>query len=269
MRDQVFISYCQQDRACLQRLQVHLAPLVRRGLLHLWDDTRIQPGERGQDQIAAALRRAKVAVLLVSADYFAADDIAKGELAVLLKAAESRELRLLWVPVRASLHQLSELAPYKAAHTPEQPLAQLPEAEQEAALVQVCRQILDVQSGDLAGAAQPPWRRRVLLAAVAALLLVLGGAIAYRSTHRTLVVAHQPAASSPPPASDLVVAPTSSKAAQPGQVEQEIEGHVKVKGAHAAVQRVTGGAGVEVKQVIKGDVVLEGDGSSSQDVRIK
>ena len=68
-RDQVFISYSQQDSHWLERLQTVLKPLQRQGMLDVWADTRIQPGQVRKEKIQQALARAKVAVLLVSPDF--------------------------------------------------------------------------------------------------------------------------------------------------------------------------------------------------------
>ena len=42
----VFVCYSHEDKKWLKRLQVHLKPMVRDGDIDLWDDTRIQPGDR-------------------------------------------------------------------------------------------------------------------------------------------------------------------------------------------------------------------------------
>ena len=76
----VFISYCHRDTAWLDRLKIHLRPLVRRTSLDLWDDSRISPGQAWQKEIAGALARADVAILLVSADFLASDFIVNNEL---------------------------------------------------------------------------------------------------------------------------------------------------------------------------------------------
>ena len=39
IRHKVFVSYSHKDETLLQRLQVHLKPLERGGLVELWDDT--------------------------------------------------------------------------------------------------------------------------------------------------------------------------------------------------------------------------------------
>ena len=100
-RTKVFISYSHNDREWLDRLQVHVKPLVREGL-EIWDDTRIMPGARWNDEIQSALDAAKVAVLLVSADFLASDYIADTELSALLAAAEHEGAVILPVIISSS-----------------------------------------------------------------------------------------------------------------------------------------------------------------------
>jgi len=44
-RNQVFISYSHQDKAALERLKVHLKPLMQENRLDVWDDTQIKAGD--------------------------------------------------------------------------------------------------------------------------------------------------------------------------------------------------------------------------------
>src|ERR1043166_7664288 len=86
-RTSIFVSYSHQDIEWLTRLRVHLRPLERVHPIEIWDDTRINPGADWLKEIQTALQLAKVAVLLISADFLASEFISTNELPRLLDAA--------------------------------------------------------------------------------------------------------------------------------------------------------------------------------------
>ena len=143
-RTKVFISYSHQDTRWLERLQVHLKPLERKGIVERWDDTCIKSGIRWQKEIEQALASAKVAVLLVSADFLASDFIAQHELPPLLRAAEQDGARILPVIVGSCLFDKEpDLAQFQAVNTLDKPLKALNEADQDKLLLSVAEAIDD------------------------------------------------------------------------------------------------------------------------------
>ncbi len=130
-RTKVFISYSHRDIEFLQRLQVHLAFEVRSGRVDLWDDTRIAPGAQWQAEIDRALQAARVAVLLVSADFLASESIMLNELQPLLSVAESEEITLLPVLLKSCLYKNTPLAQLQFVNSSLMPVISMSEAQQE------------------------------------------------------------------------------------------------------------------------------------------
>jgi len=135
-----------------------LKPLEREGVVELFVHTRIKPGQKWKGEIEAALSEARVAVLLVSADFLASDFVAHDELPPLLEAAESDGLVVLPVilaPSRfARTHSLSQ---FQAVNDPKKPLTQLDEGARETVWVELAEQIegiLEVKSPAIEAASE-------------------------------------------------------------------------------------------------------------------
>src|SRR4051794_27299185 len=94
IRTKVFISYSHAAKEGLERLKPHLKPLVREGL-DCWDDTHIRPGDDWKQEIQNALDTTQIAVLLISANFFASDFIDENELPPLLAAAQAKGVCIL------------------------------------------------------------------------------------------------------------------------------------------------------------------------------
>ena len=148
MRDQVFISYSHRDAAWLDRLQVYLAPFERHGQVRRWDDTLIAPGERWAREIGEALARAKVAVLLVSAQFLASDFIARVELPRLLGAAEDQGVTILPLVLDwCNFERMPELAQFQSVNPPSRPLETLDDVDCKAMLARLAAAVADALQG--------------------------------------------------------------------------------------------------------------------------
>jgi hypothetical protein len=123
--DQVFISYSHKDKKWLDELLTHLKPFLRDGSITCWSDRQIEAGSKWFQEIKNALKKTKVAVLLVTPDFLASDFIHEHELAPLLKEAEAGGVTILWIPVKASSYEQSAIKDYQAVIEPDRPLERM------------------------------------------------------------------------------------------------------------------------------------------------
>jgi TIR domain-containing protein len=96
----VFISYSHKDKDLLAPLIAQLKTLEQAGTLEVWADTRIDAGDKWYPEIEEAMKRAAVAVCLVSEYFLSSDFCTKQEVPFLLKRAADDGL--LIVPVLLS-----------------------------------------------------------------------------------------------------------------------------------------------------------------------
>lgn len=137
-RNRVFISYSHADASILKRILVHLKPLEKQGIIDLWVDTRVKAGEKWEDRIKGALASAKVAILLISADFLASDFIVENELPPLLAAAEQEGTKIVPVIVKPSRFlREKNLAMFQALNDPARPVLKMEEVEQEELFVRL------------------------------------------------------------------------------------------------------------------------------------
>lgn len=140
----IFISYSHKDKEYLERVRTHLKQLENEGIeLDIWDDTKIKPGGSWVRQIENALRHARIAVLLISADFLASDFIKETELPSLLKAAADNDrvkiIPLILKPSRFLKNK--HLSQFQAINDPKRPLIKLTEAEREEKLDDLVNEI--------------------------------------------------------------------------------------------------------------------------------
>ena len=158
----VFICYAHADnhppKSWLDRLMVHLAPLVRQEDMAVWSDQRLKIGDEWDPEIQRQLGAAKVAVLLISPAFLASKYIDNSELPVLLKRASQDGLKILPVLLSPSLlHKIRfkwpdprngpekfALDSLQAAGSPSETLSEMTEPQQDRIFVALAERILEI-----------------------------------------------------------------------------------------------------------------------------
>ncbi|MFY9569961.1 MAG: toll/interleukin-1 receptor domain-containing protein, partial [Blastocatellia bacterium] len=140
-RSRIFVSYSHADRKWLEKLHLHLKPIERAGKLELWDDTRIKVGARWRRDIQEAISSARVAILLVSANFLASDFIAKDELPPLLASSENQGTIIMALILSPSMFMQTTLSQFQSFNPPSRPMSSMDEHQQEELLVQVAEAI--------------------------------------------------------------------------------------------------------------------------------
>lgn len=128
----VFISYSHQDKEFMHRLLVHLRPLEKKGLIDPWVDTRIAAGDNWKNEIQKALEQARVAVLLLSADFLASDFIIDNELPPLLKSAVEKGTVIIPIVLKPCRFIREEsLSVFQSINSPDEQLSGMDEHGRE------------------------------------------------------------------------------------------------------------------------------------------
>ncbi|MBE1491917.1 HEAT repeat domain-containing protein [Plantactinospora soyae] len=144
-RAQVFISYSHRDAEWLSRLERHLKPLVRRGLVDVWADTRLKPGDVWRDELEAAMSRARAAILLVTADFFSSAFVDEVELPTMLEAAREDGCQILPLIVKPSVFaRIPEVACFQAFNPVSRPLSGQSDHDQEQLLSELAAFVLSM-----------------------------------------------------------------------------------------------------------------------------
>jgi len=144
-REKIFVSYSHEDKKLFGEFKKMLSPAIRRGIVDIWDDTRILPGAKWKEEIQNALSAAKIAVLLVSPSFLDSEFIANHELPMLLKAAEDEGTTIFWIYLSHCLYEQTEIASYQAAHDVSLPLDSLKKkSEREAVVSKICQKLIDL-----------------------------------------------------------------------------------------------------------------------------
>jgi TIR domain len=144
----VFISYSHKDARWKDRLVAQLGILGREGLLETWHDGLIQPGADWLPEIEAALARARVAILIVSADFLNSEFIRRKEVPVVIELRSREDIRVIPVIARpCQWKMVNWLARLQARPVGGKSLEELTRVQAEKVLSDLAAEILRLEDG--------------------------------------------------------------------------------------------------------------------------
>lgn len=144
---QVFVSYAREDANWLDKFRIHMKPVERDHDILVWDDTHVKAGENWKAQIEGALKSAKVAVLFISAEFFASDFIHANELPPLLAAAKKEGVQVLPLIVGHSRFAKTQLSDYQAVNALSAPLRGMTESDRDLVFLNLADRIEEIFQG--------------------------------------------------------------------------------------------------------------------------
>lgn len=100
MTVELFLVWAQRDRLLAQELVKHLQGLVQEKLVRLVSESQIEPGAELQERLMEMIRRADLALFLISADFLASELLEGPVMAEALRRHERGDLRLIPVVLR-------------------------------------------------------------------------------------------------------------------------------------------------------------------------
>jgi len=141
-KHQIFISYSHRDERWLVRIKTHLKSLGFYYELEEWDDQKLRPSDKWEEEITKALNNATIAILLFSADFMASDFINKRELQPLLEKASHNGVKIIPIMVSpCAMLKESGLGKYQGSNDPKKTLLEMSDGEVERTLADFVEKI--------------------------------------------------------------------------------------------------------------------------------
>ena len=121
----LFLSYSHQDEDLRKELEKHLAALRRDGVIDIWQDRRIGPGDEFDREISNQLESADIVLLLVSSDFLHSDYCYDIEMKRAMERHAEGSTRVIPVILRPCDWQKTPLGKLNATPTDGKPVIEL------------------------------------------------------------------------------------------------------------------------------------------------
>jgi len=126
MAARVFMSYSHKDEKLRDELEVHLSMLKRQGVIDVWHDRRMMPGDHIDEAIKAELEKADIILLLISPDFLASDYCYEIEKNQAMDRHHRNEARVVSLILRPCEWVQTDLGKYLVTPTDGKPITQWP-----------------------------------------------------------------------------------------------------------------------------------------------
>jgi hypothetical protein len=105
----LFLGYAPEDTNMLKTLKTHLRPLERAGLIEVWDDQDVAPGEEKGKEIERHLSEARIILLLISPDFLGSSNYYDIQMSMAIERYEQGEASVVPILLRPSAWQSTPL----------------------------------------------------------------------------------------------------------------------------------------------------------------
>lgn len=99
----LFFSYSHKDELWRDELAKHLSLLVRQGVISEWHDGRMLPGDEWEAEISENINKARIILLLISADFIASDHCFGKEMMLAMTKHEEGSAKVIPIILRSCL----------------------------------------------------------------------------------------------------------------------------------------------------------------------
>ena len=146
MRDTIFICYSHKDNSWREVFEKNLQIGVVQGKYEIWSDQHIAPSEIWEEKINSTLSRCRVAILLVSHDFFKSDYIIGKEIVKILALHRAQGLGIFWVRIHNVNNELLKMSHLldiqSASRLVNKPLADLSVNELDEEVGEICASVI-------------------------------------------------------------------------------------------------------------------------------
>jgi len=139
----IFISYAHADHKAITGIRRQLAIIQRKYNCRVWYDREIKAGEFWPEEIDSHLQQASIAILLISADFYASEYIQDNEFPKLMFRLSQGQVILLAL-LLGEVATLSDLDNIQFVNPVHRPLNTLEDHEQEHYFCELAKRVKDI-----------------------------------------------------------------------------------------------------------------------------